>query len=723
MTKLMRFFIIICLSIFSFIEIAWSATENLDEMMARKARQRTAAWGSQYLENKSSYYYWQPETLNYADVQTGTEVWRMSNTPALENIYQPDIGVTPWSANGKRLAFQSARTTAAFNRREWRAWMIVNADGSQLRPVINGPSRTAAHSSYFHWSPQIPDVYYEFGRNYAYEGLKANVLYKATVSDTDVSIAPLLTFNTNHDTELALHKTISGDGKKLIAMTWGKNWWYPATIYPDASAKVDVPNGYACNRNLSSKWGDTPATYSSLHDQYYAGDGTWFYILPSGYHSWWRVKVLGSAADGGAVYSEPFNEEWPENTANYWGGTNDPYNSYYWSHFVPDRWGTHALFSNTQVTPIGPAVWDIQNHQWNVKTFGGGAAQHHDWHGFTDWTVSSYGLNSSNLYTTDKIFTQKYNDATSQKVVCYTHTLYNNSGTYAGASYEYSSLPRPAQSPDGTKVAFHSTFLNNKSGSYDTAVDVFWAVVYYPYPPIISGATQLSSNTIRLTWNSPKYTTRGWPNESTDSPPEPKEIKAYHVWVSPNLTNWNEMTTYGVLFGTNSYNVTQPSNSTWYYALTSEENSRLESHSLSNIWKITLGANGNIVSNSQQTAYPVNPGGVSSFWKTAPANPSNVSVTAQAASGQFLITWQEPQNTKIRYYNIYYSSIGMPPADQKYRIASVPAGTSKYLDWCAVPSSAAYYRVTSVDRQGNESSATDTKTISAPTGVSVRVLQ
>ena len=158
------------------------------------------------------------------------------------------------------------------------------------------------------------------------------------------------------------------------------------------------------------------------------------------------------------------------------------------------------------------------------------------------------------------------------------------------------------------------------------------------------------------------------------------------------------------IFGTNYYEVSQLNSSTRYYAVTSEEHSRLESRTLSNTWQVTLDENGNVVESSEVTPYPSDPGGVNPFWTEAPPAATNLSVTKQSTSGHYRLTWNEPpkQYTKIRYYNIYYSTDGTPPADQRYRIASVPAGTLTYLDWVANPTASAYYRVTSVDRQGNE---------------------
>ena len=115
---------------------------------------------------------------------------------------------------------------------------------------------------------------------------------------------------------------------------------------------------------------------------------------------------------------------------------------------------------------------------------------------------------------------------------------------------------------------------------------------------------------------------------------------------------------------------------------------------------------------------------MSNFWTRTPASPSNLYVAKQNTPGHYRLTWTEPQDSKIRYYNIYYSTSGTPPIDQRYRIASVPVGSNRYLDWCADPSANAYYRITSVDRQGNESGTSgDVQAPAAPGGISATVVQ
>jgi hypothetical protein len=717
----------------------FAAPENLDEARARAARHATAAWGPQYLEQANDSRYWQPETLMYQDVRTGHEVWRMTSTPSRLNFFHDDISMSPWSADGKRLAFVSDRDTAAFNRAGERVWFVVDANGSRCRPVVGAPSRVYHHTLYFHWSPQLPDVYYEFGRNAGgATGLKATDLYKAVVTDSGVVKSLLISFPANQGADLLLQKTVSADGRRIIALPWDEHWLFPATVFPEHSAGLLVPAGYSVNRQMAHTYGDTPASYQSLHDHYYPADGSWHFVLPSGSHAWWRNRVLGSSPDGGPAFSfsppATFGDEWPENTVATYGGSPDPFGAKYWSHFTPDRWGRYALQSNGDAVPSGSSVWDIQHHKYVVYTFGGGA-EHQDWSGFTDFIASSRGDSGSGNFADDRLYVAAYNNPGSQQTVAYTHTLFNSNGVWAGAATQYASLTRPAQSPDGTKIAFHSTFLNSNDGS----VDVLWAVAYYPFPPNrLSAAT---GGGVAVEWLPAKYTKRGWPyavpNPKKDSagwcaldgagneigePLYARETKSYHVWRSPTGTDqWKEVGSvqaqYSATYpesssmfmlhpvargrkvdeGNKVRFLDNPGNGTFYYAVTAEEHSGLESRELSEVLRVTVGRG--VV--TQATV--VQPQGQKGFFRAPPPAPSPA--TFQLAAGSaYRLNWKEPNNHSIRYYNIYYSSAGTPAAVQAQRIASVPVGTSTYLDWLADKARPGFYRVTSVDRQGNEGS-------------------
>jgi hypothetical protein len=648
--------------------------------------------------------------------------------------------------------------SSSFPKLSWRKdnniWLTMDTDGLRERPVVEGPRR--ATYGYFHWSPQVPDTYYEIGSHLLHnDAVAENVLYKAVVSDTCVSIAPLLTLPF---AEGDIGKMISEDGKHVIISQWLGDTtpyhWYPLTITPDGHAHLDVAHGYSEDRNFGPYGGMSFPVYH-FHDAYYPGTGDWFFALPVGPTStstWWRVKTLGSAADGGALYtgddgSHHFGEVWPENNRGVSPGNLpspfaalstefDPTRCGEWSHFVPDPWGRYALFtSNSDHLPkgIGPGIWDITNHAWVVSSFGGGA-QHHDWQGFTDWSVSSSSGDSPADYLSQRIYAHDYNDPNSQLTVAYTHTLYNGNGHYIGD--EYSALARPAESPDGTKVAFHSTFLNPD----DTSPDVYWAVVHYPSPPTNLGAAG-QAGAVGLSWLPATYTSRRWINPATGQLDETngevlyaRETKRYHLWRAASPTGpWQEVGSSAARYandpvtntlkpvaadgafvsGADKLTMTDnPGDGTWYYALTAEEWSGLESRQLSEVVRVTV--RGRQVTDSRV----VQPAGQTGIASSAPGAPTNFTAVSQATAGHYRLSWTEPADSTVRYYNIYYSSSGNPQAVQAERIASVAAGTSTYLDWLADPAHAGFYGITAVSRQGVESAIVYATTPGAPAPLS-----
>ena len=719
--------------------VSWAAEEDLDEMTARISRQPSAEWGPQYLENSENDYIWQPETLSYTDILTGGEVWRLSSTPGYYSVLS-DISFPSWSADGKRFAFRGSRNTAAWishgNETQYGVWMVMKGDGTHLRPQPNAPARTGAHAGHLHWSPVLPDVYYQFGRNAAQEGLNDHDLYKVTVSDVAESRSLLISFPSDKG-ELGMKKAISGDGTRIMATDYlYESWWFPATVYPEEDAGLDVPGGYPSNRpSYDDYWLDTAGRrtsgYNQYHDQFLcgAGDNIWFYIMPeSAWGSWWRIRLTGSESDGGPRHI-------PDHTQPYeWGGEMEPLTSYhsisdpptvfsrpycedgpttdgapdctgYWSHVAFDRWGKKAGFSAAEGPyPYGVGTIDIDTREWHVATFNDGA-QHHDWHAWSDWIASS----DSSEYPLQKIMTEKYNDPDSSTILCSAHIAPEGN---------YNRLARPTQSPDGTKTNWHSTFLNNN----DDNSDLFYVVAYYPYPPEVTGVAAADGIvTVRVDWrlNTPSprgYTARGWPDEATDIPPAPREVAELRLWRSHDGSSWFPAATVvhdifsrfdfidgGFIPGQDDFweMTDTPGDGTWYYAVTSREHSGLESRTLSNVFRISL--SGGSGSGSESGAYPAEPGGISAFYTKAPPLVTGFSYDAQSTPGQYRLGWDEPQSDLIRYYNVYTSSVQNPPSDQRYRIASLPVGTHTYLDWLADPGTQNYYGMTSVDSQGNES--------------------
>lgn len=633
-------------------------------------------------------------------------------------------------------------------------WVFVNSDGSRMRAATNAASRYTNWDPYPLPSPVYPDVFYQGGR-YDGKGLKNNGFYKITVSDQSIDRKLLLTLPESVR-RMSLKKAISGDGSTVVVSASGK--FFPLIVFPEIESKLLVQNGYKNKLNFDYYWGKTPSpSWSGYHDQYLSGakdgiDGIWNFLMPENTNgSWWRARISGSGADGAPVHIasrtppyqwgeevEPVETTSGQSLRDPWcpGGTVPNTDCVeYISHFTPDRWAHYGISSKSANSPYGSSIYDLRNHKYKVIAFESvPLAQHHDWSAWSDWSVSSANLTAPIILKDQVITTQNYKSR-SQKILSGVHTHYNGS-----PKHPYESNARPTQSPDGTKVLFNSTFLN----ATDSDIQLYWVVAYYPYPPEIKSASK-DADRVRLVWDfnqgasgavnliDPRtYATRGWPHEMNSRPPAPREIDKFRIWASIDNISWVPVgiTTYNNCRGKNecgtwtetswSYNIAQPQNSTFYYAITSLEYSGLESRTLSNVWKVALDSSGNITQQNQQSIYPANPGDKSSFYTTPPP-----AIKAQfkhkgspaTANGQYLIKWDAPPGASmIRYYNVYAKD-GAPPFTnatpvtdrQKTRIASIPAssdydatGTYSYIDWLGDAGGSTQYIVTAVDFQGNE---------------------
>jgi len=743
-----------CLIIFN-LSITAYGFENLDEIIVRKSRQLAAddfaANAKDWLEDTGNHHIWQPETLAYKDVLTGVEVWRLSGSNNTRNRQQ-DISWPTISADGKYIALKMSRNTDAHESSWWDPqryglWFVSSLSGSNLRPLVNVPSRGINGYSYFCWSPSQKDVFYAPGADYlpGELDLAEENIYKITVSDTTelyslyISGMPVLETKGVYGAK----KGMSSDGTKMMfkGNPGGVQTFVPVTILPESSKGIDDADGFPITLAWDTYWGYLSAYTGTYHDQFLtgAGDDIWLHILPEdNTKAWMRMKLTGTAANGGPkiVQDRTPPYEWggefeyintvrtngePEGASR--EGYRDPNCAdnddttdcpNYFSHYTPDRWGSRIIYSNTGEGSVG--IWNNQTKKHEIESFNTSYdAQHHDWHAWSDWSTSS---SSPSDYSTQKILIQNYKDVNSQKVI---------SSAHIAASGQYERLARPTQSPDGTKTVWHSTFLNTDLAA---GIDTFYTVAYYPYPAEITSANSAGDiATIRFDWQNTKsdpnprtYTTRGWPNETTDDRPIPRETSKYRLWRSKDKENWTQIKTIdanhferfdfvngGFKAGQNSYwEITDtPGNGTFYYGITSIEHSGLESRTLSNIFSITItGGNG---SGIEASAYPDDPGGDSDFYdylsaEELPKAPSTLTIdSTKKSSGYYRLSWTEPiDKALIRYYNIYYSTIIEPSPRQKYRIASVPVGTTTWLDWCADKTKDGKYKVTSVDTQGNE---------------------
>lgn len=514
-----------------------SDISGLTQLDTRRARFAGATWTAATLENNSTYK-WQPETCMFYDPDTGYECWKITSSNGKQNIYNDDIGFGQWNADGSKLAFRGdGRTSQLYGGDQSgfdRWWMTVNTDGTAMRPV-NGKRRYAGPGQFFHWDPQVPTQYWEIGETHLGTGASTNQLSRTTIDEGGVCTTNVVVTLSAGSAGGSINKMIWSDGLQLVVENSSTLRWYPIDIAVAGTVTQSDSDGYSMDRSYGSYGGHSGAAVVSYHDQY-PGESGWAFVLPNdsngGTSTWWRQQVTGSAADGGPLYTgndgnDDFGEVWPENhstidigsTYSPWvGQPPDDYDSSktgYWSHFTPDNWGRYALHSNVSdgnpAGTIGTGIWDIEYHAWIVPSMGN-QAQHHDWSGWCDSVVSS--CNNGVDYAEDKIAAAIYNLVNSQYCIVYTHTRVLG-GT------DYNSLARPEQSPDGTKVAWHSEFLNAVN-----APDCFWSVCYYPSPPIDIEAQTGSTEDVDILFLPPKYTLRQWGSHDVYA----REIKQYRLW-------------------------------------------------------------------------------------------------------------------------------------------------------------------------------------------------
>lgn len=284
---------------------------------------------------------------------------------------------------------------------------------------------------------------------------------------------------------------------------------------------------------------------------------------------------------------------------------------------------------------------------------------------------------------------------------------------------------RPKSSPDATKVLLNTSEFNGRgSGSgfnYRDQVDVFYAVSFMPIPP----STTTADSSGVLSWSIPTI-----PLNGSDIPLA--EVRGYHIYESADTTSgncqgpWTRLTTSSSSATTYDISSRVPNGQGRCYAITTEENSTLESDTLGN--RLIVSNSGGTYSNASGGA-----SGTTNFDSSQPETPAVVIDSLQSVYGvsnNYVngLTFTPSDSTDTRYYNLYYFADGKEGCDQSTLFGSIPAtaidefatsgGDRPFFDYLADPTASdTFYGITAVDRAGNESfcaysdgstSATDT---------------
>jgi hypothetical protein len=365
----------------------------------------------------------------------------------------------------------------------------------------------------------------------------------------------------------------------------------------------------------------------------------------------------------------------------------------YYSHPAWNHDGTMVVFNGTQekyvegTEPDGSPHWTWNDSEWGgyvheVSPFDAGddyatsdlvakvadldlRIGHYAWDGFDDrW---AHGAASTSMDDGVPLYRLATDGGLAEPVV------YTFARSHC-VDCDYCSLPRPAQSPDATKVVFASDMLQHD----ENAEDVYVAVHRHPFAPVWLGLA--SADEPRLVWRFHELS---------------REIRGVRVFRSADATPpaWEDVS--GVVEdGSYLDDADIPDGGSMLYAVTAVETSGLESRVLSRVIRVTREGSGFRVDQLE-------PYGSTGFDLVPPGDPADL--TAVTATGGMALAWTAPADRDVRLFHVYASPDGPPEITQAYRIASLPAGHPSYLDWSHGPESTVHYAVTAVDYQGNES--------------------
>ena len=333
--------------------------------------------------------------------------------------------------------------------------------------------------------------------------------------------------------------------------------------------------------------------------------------------------------------------------------SNDPYGQYR-SHPGTGFDGRSAYFAGPTTPPSDPQGWGIWVRLvatapvYTNKPASGG---HATWCGNDpDWYFANISRRDPPWSNLDGKIVAGNADGSEPVMLCEPYDRKR------GGTEVWSGIPRPNQSPDATKCWYHSSMLLPS----DSYVGSYIVVFRRPHAPVglIHNGSYLSFTPHAVS----------------------QEVKSYLLYRQDGA-QWQFVKEVPAAEGGCSLTAEGT------YMVTALEWSGLESDTSSATITIPGGATGPSVTN----------------WDSqAPSAPTNL-IAVNEAAGQNRLTWGSSPDQDVRYYNLYFSDTSHPPIQQQRRFASPPKTTTEYLDWTAPTTGQAYYAVTAVDRQGNES--------------------
>lgn len=619
--------------------------QDLTELFARKTYGNTKPTSLLYNTATRAF---EPEFCVFRDTQYGTEVWRLANDPDATQ-HHCHINRSPWNADGSRMGFMTYRYIPGlyYGPGDFRLLMITADADSQRVVVPAGHAGVVDYINQVNWDRLDPNVMW-FGY---FDGL-----YRTDVGNADATT--LFQALPNTDRRKGVFSYLSEQNqimvKEVNSESYILNLYFIDPAKPAGSRLTYYPinfglTGFSCH-SQSEEW--------HIHDIYFRRSADTTYIMnygpqgDVGEYCFFEVPYSGDKSKIELCYSKT--------------SSTVPY----YSHPAWNHDGTKVAFVGESSPGANDWGIHVRLHDAGTKLVTltrQATSAHLAWDGYDDeWVIASTGVWQGNE---EKLLKMNTLSGTSTPFL-------NPYSEINGTSTTYCAQPRPAQSPDGTKILYTSTMLQKT----DTKPEIYIAVMRRPYPPRNLGASGSAGAGVTLTWQ---------PSDVS------RETKGYHVYRSAGTDAAFVELTDDALEGTTYTDNSVSSGQTYYYGVTAEEFSGLESDELSNIMKVDVTQSG--VSASLHRAQ-----GLEGWDTTPPAQVSGFAMQ-QIAPGQYRLYWQAPPDNDVRYYNIYYSVEGTPSPSPQRLIASAPKNTTTYLDWLARTDATPYYAITAVDRAGNES--------------------
>jgi hypothetical protein len=595
----------------------------------------------------------------FSDAATGVEVWQLDGDESPGTVQIPGVlNRTPWNRNGQHFVLSSDRCLPNRLCGDTHQF-LYNADGSFARPIVpRDTTRTPRWTQnvelygYAPWDTFDPNVlYYPTWNDSNHRSLKSPQSSVYAINIVEGDLATKIVDLPNPAGRKTVQSYLTGDDVLMVQdanpdITKGEGSpRFVVKLYMVDVRKKKLLYSYPIGFGLSAPDHKRSEEYH-LHDIYFRRNAADTYIFNYGPRSvkgesvFFEMPLNGDAAHGRVVYPD--------------AETATPY----YSHPAWNHDGSLVAYEGESVLGNDKwGVWVRNNDAHKTLAYLGASANHIGWDGYDPNYVVYDGWTGPGSYD-----------------VSHATTDGRMSGTLVQLpprepEHGPSMLVGPAQSPDATKVMFTAP-LEFVAGA---KMKTYIAVDHRPFAPAIT-VTSTSPMILHLT---PYLTTR--------------ELKGYRVYRSSRLTAGFKEISNGIVTASSFKDTSAASHVTYFYAVTAEENSGLES-SQPSVVKVTIGGR------SSAMSWPSG----QRFYTTPPSAPATLTA-ASSVPGVWSLSWTPSTSTNVRYYNIYYATSEAPSATQAYLVASVPAGKRTFTYWLADASAPAHYAITAVDRQENMS--------------------